>query len=911
MTPASPPRATYRLQFMPSFGFDQAAAIVPYLKELGISHLYASPFLRARAGSQHGYDIVDFNALNPELGGEPAFRRLVDALTRAELGLILDFVPNHMAVHHHDNSWWLDVLEWGPASPHARTFDIDWSAQEGRVLLPILGCGYGQALAQGDIALRYEAQEGSFAAWYFEHRLPIRVHDYVEILRVAVGTSHEPAAQALLKLAAEAQARDPLSRDDAQNLKAALRSIDGGAQLIEAGLKACQTGSAGAAMLHCLLERQHYRPAHWSLAQTDLNYRRFFDISSLAGLCVENPETFAAMHTLVARLIADGSLQGLRLDHIDGLSNPAQYCERLQKLVHAQHRGTAPFYVVMEKILAEGEPAPPFAGVAGTTGYEWLNVISHLLVDPRGLPILDRTWRDFSSIRSDFDDILRAAKHHVLENILASEFDALVRLLAHIAGGDSRTRDFPAHQLGSALALFVSAFPVYRTYVTTSGPSGRDRAVIEAAIAAARAQWKGPQADIFDFLRDVLTFDLVTRGGSHHAAQVHRFATRLQQLTGPMMAKSLEDTALYRDHRLLALNEVGGRPDAPALSIEAFHARMQERATAAPFGLTATATHDTKRGEDARARLIALSELAPDWTRLVRIWRGDNAPLARSRGASRIPSAAHEYMLYQAMLGAWPLGGLSADFVERISAYALKAAREGKEQTNWVARDEEYENGLADFIRHILDPTVSPVFLESFSDFAQRLALMGALNSLLQVTLKATMPGIPDFYQGTEFWDFSLVDPDNRRPVDFAARAQALPETRPDSLALVRSWPDGRIKLALTAALLAARRAYASVFSGKYQPLEVAGRHREEIVAFARCNGADAVLVVAARAFGRASQYGRCWPPHDAWDSTVSFGGFSPVRHLLTDQPAPQGSRLAIRDLFDVLPIALLQAERA
>jgi len=667
--PPSPPLATYRLQLTPAFGFDQAAAIVPYLKALGVSHLYASPFLKARAGSQHGYDIVDFNALNPELGGERAFRRLVDALAEADLGLILDFVPNHMAVHHHDNAWWLDVLEWGADSPYAAFFDIDWQAQDGRVLLPILGCSYGQALAQGDIVLRYDAQDGAFAAWYFDHRLPIRVADYAEILRAATATSNEPAAQAIIKLAGEAQRRDPLGRDQAANLKAALSAIDGGAQLIEAGLQACQAGSAGAAMLHGLLERQHYRPAHWSLGQTDLNYRRFFDISSLAGLCVEHPDTFTTMHGLVARLIADGSLQGLRLDHIDGLSEPAQYCERLQALIRAQHPGATPFTVVMEKILADGEPAPAFAGVAGTTGYEWLTVISRLLVEPRGLPILDWTWRDFSGVRLDFDEILRAAKRHVLENILASEFDALGRLLADIAAGDSGTRDFSAHRLRSALASFVYAFPVYRTYATPCGPSARDRVIIEGAIAAARAQWKGPQTDIFDFLRDALTLDLVTRGAGHpDPAQVHRFATRLQQFTGPMMAKSLEDTALYRDHRLLALNEVGGRADAGALSIDEFHARMQARAAAAPHGLTATATHDTKRGEDARARLLALSELAQDWTRSITTWREHNAHLVRWQDASRIPSAAHEYMLYQAMLGAWPLGGPAKDFVARILA---------------------------------------------------------------------------------------------------------------------------------------------------------------------------------------------------------------------------------------------------
>jgi (1->4)-alpha-D-glucan 1-alpha-D-glucosylmutase len=908
MMPPHLPRATYRLQLTPSFGFDQAAAIVPYLKALGISHLYASPFLKARAGSLHGYDVVDFNALNPELGGEKAFRRLVHALAGAELGLILDFVPNHVAVHHHDNACWLDVLEWGPASPHARAFDIDWKAQDGRVLLPILGCAYGQALAQGDIALRYDRREGGFAAWYFDHKLPIRPRDYGAILHevVAPVQSTAPAARALSDLAARFDGK--LGRGDAQNFKAELGSIDGGAQLIEARLETLQATSAWPTRLHCLLERQLYRLAHWSLAQSDLNYRRFFDISSLAGLRVEEPATFEALHKLVGRLIADGSLQGLRLDHIDGLADPAQYCQQLHDLARARQ---PEFYLVMEKILAEGEAVPRFPGVSGTTGYEWLNLISCLLLDRRGLAVLDQTWRDFSGVCAEFEDILRAAKRHVLEHVLASEFGALVRLLTRIAAGHYGTRDFSAAQISTALALVVIEFPIYRTYVTASGPSAQDRAIIAQAIEAARAQWSPPQANIFDFLRDALTLDLVARAIPRHSrARVCRFAARLQQLTGPLMAKSLEDTALYRHHRLLALNEVGGSPQADELSIEEFHRRMQARSAAWPHGLTATATHDTKRGEDARARLAALSEVAQDWTKSVRAWQQHNAHLVRSRGASRIPSAAHEYMLYQAMLGAWPLTAPGGDFVERIEAYALKAAREGKEQTSWLAPDRDYESGLADFVRAILDPAVSPAFLESFSAFAQRLALMGALNSLLQVTLKATMPGIPDFYQGTEFWDLSLVDPDNRRPVDFAPRAQALRAAGPDWLAFARNWRDGGIKLALTAGLLAARRAHPNVFVGEYRPLEVAGRHREEIVAFARCDGTDAVLVVAARLFGRSSQHGRCWPPQDAWDAVVSLGGFSPARNLLTDQPTPRGSKLAVRDLFDVLPIALLQAER-
>jgi (1->4)-alpha-D-glucan 1-alpha-D-glucosylmutase len=917
--PHAVPIATYRLQLTANFGFDDAAGIVLYLKSLGISHLYASPFLKARAGSTHGYDIVDHNALNPELGGEDAFDRLSHALSDAGMGLILDFVPNHMAVHYADNAWWLDVLEWGPKSPYAAFFDIEWNTLPGHphggVLLPILGSSYGEALEKGDIELRYDPGEGSFSAWYFEHRLPISPNRYGEILTKVVATAaaeDEAAGRQLLELAGRYRGPRNPPRDQAPAFKAELAAVEGGQAVIERGLKAYRpkTQEPGAVLaLHHLLERQHYRPAYWRLAGTEINYRRFFDINGLAGLRVEDMRAFDATHKLLSRLIADGRLQGLRLDHIDGLRDPQQYLRRLQALIRTAQPSQRTFYTVVEKILAEGERLPRLPGIAGTTGYEWLNDISRLLLDERGGAALDRCWRDVSGDTRSFEAVLIEAKRRVLENILASEFTVLTRLLARIAAGHYTTRDYTAERLRAAFESFVLHFPVYRTYITAAGPSAADRAIIESTIAKAREKWFGSDRDIFDFLRDTLTLDLVAPGRAGHSiARARRFAFKAQQFTGPMMAKSMEDTAFYRYHRLLALNEVGGDPTAPALSVAQFHERMTARAATWPHSLTATATHDTKRGEDARMRILCLSELADKWSEGVKHWRNLNA----NAGSSR-PTAAHEYMLYQALLGAWPLEGTDDTFTERMQAYAVKATREGKEQTSWLAPNEDYESTLKNFLERILDHRHSKDFIDSFGDFACRAALMGALNSLSQVALKVTMPGVPDFYQGTELWDLSLVDPDNRRPVDFAARAAACDSTAtsPDWPMLARNWPDGRVKLALTHRLLAFRQRFERVFSqGVYRPLEVVGSHAPEIVAFARSVGRESVIIVTGRLFGRATENGRRWPASGDWKDTALLAeGYSSIATILPREKRIPTSRLLISDLFEDIPVALLQAE--
>ncbi|MGY4231437.1 (1-_4)-alpha-D-glucan 1-alpha-D-glucosylmutase [Bradyrhizobium sp. USDA 4449] len=911
--PSAIPLATYRLQLTADFDFDKAAAVVPYLKALGITHLYASPLMKARKGSTHGYDTVDHSQFNPELGGEAGFARLSEALAQHDLGLIIDFVPNHVGVHFADNPWWLDVLEWGQASPHAASFDIDWDQlafrARGGVLLPILGSSYGEALERGEIELRYDPDEGSLSAWYFEHRLPIAPERYGEILRMIVkeaDAADTVAGKRLLSLAAHYTGLRRPNRKEAPAFKSELKEIAGSADIITHGLaayRAAKDRPAQTLALHHLLERQHYKLGHWRLASSDINYRRFFDVNGLAGLRVEDASTFAATHRLVKQLVAEGKLQGIRLDHIDGLRDPAQYCQRLRRLVRDAQGNTKPFYTVIEKILCEHEKLPHFAGVQGTTGYEWMNAITQVLVDAKGLEALDETWRQISNRSPQLGPYVKEAKRRVLETLLTSEFTVLTRLLARIANGHYSTRDFSADSLRQALELYVLHFPVYRTYLTHSGPTVLDRKLIDDTIERARAEWFAADEGIFEFLHDALTMDLLKPGRPPHSApRVRRFALKVQQFTGPVMAKSLEDTAFYQFHRLLALNEVGGDPASKGLAIPAFHAAMRARAKEWPQGMTATATHDTKRGEDARARIAALSEIPGEWTSAVARWKVLNASHLALNGNLRAPSTTFEYMLYQTLLGAWPLQGPNASFVERIQAYALKAAREGKEETSWLNPHEAYENGVKSFIEKILDPALSGEFLDALQTLGRRVAQLGALNSLSQLTLKATLPGVPDFYQGTEYWDLSLVDPDNRRPVDFVARSAALTSLdAPDWNRLIKSWPDGELKLAWTRHLLKLRNARADVFAqGDYQPLEVRGAHAGHVIAFARQHGRDAVIVVVGRQFAPFTQAGREWPAFDSFDATVDISGYQ--------APGLAGNELPVAQVFRDLPAGIIEA---
>jgi (1->4)-alpha-D-glucan 1-alpha-D-glucosylmutase len=725
------------------------------------------------------------------------------------------------------------------------------------------------------------------------------------------GAENRPAGQQLLHLASRYTGLRHPNRKEAPAFKAELRSITGAAEIVARGLDAYRAGldrPTQILALHHLLERQHYKLGHWRLASSDINYRRFFDVNTLAGLRVEDAGTFNAIHGLVKRLIAEGKLQGLRFDHIDGLRDPVQYFRRLRRLIgKAQGKRAKPLYMVIEKILGEHEKLRTFTGVHGTTGYEWLNTITRALIDGNGLEPLDEVWRQISNSSPRLDPVVEQAKRRVLDTLLTSEFTVLTRLLARIASGHYSTRDYSADSLRQALQLYILHFPVYRTYLTSSGPTAHDRALISRTIESARSDWFAADEGIFNFLREALTMDLIKPGrATHSAPRVRHFALKLQQFTGPIMAKSLEDTAFYRYHRLLALNEVGGNPASPALSVDAFHETMKVRNKEWPHGMTATATHDTKRGEDARARLTALAEIPGEWTSAVARWKVLNAPHLVIEDGMRAPSAAFEYMLYQALLGALPPVQSDNSFLERMQAYALKAAREGKQETSWLNPNQPYEAGLRTFLARILDRSISADFLDSLEALSRRVSLLGALNSLSQITLKATMPGVPDFYQGTEFWDLSLVDPDNRRPVDFAERAAVLSAMQtPDWEKLLHSWADGHVKLAWTRHLLKLRTELPEVFAhGDYQRLEVSGPHRDHIIAFARRRGRDAAIVAVAKSMAPFSQGGRIWPRREAFDAALDLDGYS----VESSHLKARTSKVDIAALFQHVPAVVMKA---
>ena len=848
--PPDLPRATARLQLHKDFRFADATAAIPYLAGLGASHVYASPFLKARPGSTHGYDIVDHSQLNPEIGDEADFERFIAALHEHGMGLLLDFVPNHMGVGGADNPWSLDVLEWGVASPYARYFDIDWQPPDpdlaGKVLLPFLGDQYGKVLEAGELQLRFDRAEGSFSVWYHQHRLPIAPRDYPRILRHA----QAPLDDLIAGFAEVRGARRVPERRQAARA-AAVRLKERLATLPEEQQKAIE---AAAAMdvrgLHDLLERQSYRLAYWRVASQEINYRRFVDINDLAGLRIEEPKLFEDAHRFVLRLLSEGRLQGLRLDHIDGLFDPAGYCAQLQEAAAAAAPGR-PFWLLVEKILAPHERLPSDWKVDGTTGYEAMNLLNGLFVEPGAREPLDAFYRRFVGVDADFPEIALQAKRQILRQNLASEVNVLAGLLHRIARQSWRTRDFTFADLRVALIEVVARFPVYRTYVGPRGAGVEDRRYIDWAATQARKAAAEPDQPIYEFLHAAMTTDLrrESRRG-YQRADILSFAGKFQQVTGPAMAKSFEDTALYRYFRLISLNEVGGEPERFGASPAAFHHLNRERLREHPLSMIATATHDHKRGEDARMRIDVLSEMPDAWTARVERWAALNERRKRDVGGAPAPGRNFEYLVYQAMIGAWPLEietvphpGL-ADFSKRLQAYLIKAAREAKLRTAWTAPDAEYEAALTGFAAAILDPDRARAFLDDFLDFHRAVAAAGALNGLSQTLLKLTMPGVPDIYQGCEFWDLSLVDPDNRRPVDFAARRRALAEEAAPAQ-LLAQWRDGRIKQFVIARTLELRRRRPELFAhGDYLPVAT---QDERVVAFIRRAGDAACLVAAPR----------------------------------------------------------------
>ncbi len=593
-----------------------------------------------------------------------------------------------------------------------------------------------------------------------------------------------------------------------------------------------------------------------------------------------------------------------------GLYDPEQYCARLQRLVNTARGAAAagPFYTVVEKILAPDEPLPKLPGVAGTTGYDVLNLISRVLVKNEGLPVLEHFWQTAAAPSRNFAQIVDESKARIIETTMSSEFTVLSRLLARIAAGHWPSRDYTLDRLRMALELFIRSFPVYRTYIAGNSVSANDRALIARAIDASREGWYGSDIGVFDFLREALTLDLVgpARAG-YSGARVKHFVGKTQQFTGPVTAKAVEDTAFYRYHRLLALNEVGNDPSLPALSVAEFHSEMATRSRSVPHAMTATATHDTKRGEDARMRIAALSELPEDWSAAVRRWIELNSRLIAG-GKQRSPSRAHEYMLYQALIGAWPPGGVADDFVERIQAYAIKAAREGKQDTSWFSPNEDYENGLTQFIARLLDRGKSAAFIDDFAAFARRTSLLGALNGLSQLVLKATIPGVPDFYQGTELWDLALVDPDNRRPVDFARRKELLDKAAGNLNSDPTDWSSGYLKLALTHRLLQLRSEHPALFAdGRYEPIATDGPHGDHVVAFARILRRDAIVVAVGRHFAPLTGGGEHWLQPDAIEATLQLESCRVEYDILKQAAVTSASVMPVSAAFGELPVAILR----
>lgn len=867
-------RATARLQFHKDFGFDAAVNTVDYFAALGISHLYASPIFTAQPGSTHGYDVTDPCCINPELGGEAGLRRLVARLHAAGMGLIIDIVPNHMGIAGGHNPWWQHVLEWGQASPHADWFDIDWARTDpaicGKVLLPFLGDQYGTILAAGEIVLRLDATTGQIFAGYHNNRFPIAVDGYAAILRHA----DSPLLAPVIAAFATAEGSTLAGSATSMALLAQLAATQDGLAAIESALAACNDPK-GAAALHALLEAQHYRLAWWRFGADGLNWRRFFEVTDLAGMRVENPAVFDATHALILRLYAEGLIDGVRVDHVDGLADPSGYCQQLRARLAAcagsRPQGDAgPAIILVEKILADAEQLRSDWQVDGTTGYDFMDQVGAFLHAPKGAAELDLAWHDVQPDAIEFAAEVQAARRQLLAHNLATEFDAACQALLDLARATPTTRDHSVAAIRRVFTELLVQFPVYRTYVHDHSRSGVDSAAFAQAMTRARAHVASADMALLAQL-DAWLGGSISDDAALRALQA-RAIRRFQQLTPPLVAKSVEDTAFYRYGRLLSRNQVGSDPGRFALSPAGFHAACAARGAAFPLAMLATATHDHKRGEDVTARLAVLSEVPHAWRACVKRWHAMNA---QHRGSSTAPSPADEAMLYQTLAGIWPIGleahdtGGIAELRDRVGMWQQKALREAKTNTDWVTPNMAYEQACSDFLEAILSTPDHNLFVAELVKWVQDITPPGIVNSLTQTVLRLTSPGVPDLYQGTELWDFSLVDPDNRRPVDFAARKVLLAEL--DSQPVSRTpWQSGARKQRVIRDALRLRQHLPSLFAdGSYLPLEINGPHAESIFAFMRRHEGNDVIVVVAR-LAAALCCGKASPAIDAstWSGT-------------------------------------------
>jgi (1->4)-alpha-D-glucan 1-alpha-D-glucosylmutase len=990
------PRATYRVQFGKSFTFRQSLELVPYWDELGISDLYASPFFKPCDVEGAGYDVCDHSRFNPAIGTREGFEVLSASLREHSMGLLLDVVPNHMGISG-GNPWWMDILENGPSSPYSCFFDIDLQPVKpeltNKVLLPILEDQYGKVLEDGKFELRLE--EGAFSIYYYDHRLPLAPRTYSQVLGVALETlvqtlakenEHLQEFQSILtalsylpsqteltaeKLEERMREKEVIKRRIAQlcqnsaevktAVDQAIRSING------------RPGDPRSFdLMDQLISAQAYRPAFWRVAADEINYRRFFDINHLAAIRMELPCVFTEAHRMIFDLLEEGKITGLRIDHPDGLWNPTHYFHQLQKSyllrrLHprrdpadrssvsweeevethlgelASRKGAAawPLYVVAEKILAEGEPLPGDWAVYGTTGYDFLNEANGLFVGGANLRAMDRIYTQFTGAQIHFANLVNTWKKMIMLVSLASEVAALSHQLERISEKNRGYRDFTLNSLNFVLREIIAGLPVYRTYLT--GPENipeRDIAYIESAVAEAKRRNPRTAESIFDFVRDTLLLRNLQNFSPEDRQGLIQFVMKFQQITGPVMAKGLEDTAFYIYNRLVSLNEVGGHPGQFGVSPEDFHRRNQERRQCWPHTLLATSTHDTKRSEDVRARIDVLSEMPGEWRAAVNRWSRWNAPKKTPVDGQPAPDRNDEYLLYQTLVGGWPVerpeDPLAFDseeftqFRERIAAYMRKATLEAKVHTSWINPNEEYDEAVKNFVLKLLDPRGKNRFLSDVQAFQRRVAFFGRWNSLSQVLLKLTCPGVPDLYQGTELWDLSLVDPDNRRPVDYPKRRAVLAElkerveaSRGDLLPLSRelletNW-DGRIKLYLTYRALQARRRAPKIFSeGSYLPLEGEGEKKDHLCAFARTSNENSFVVGVPRLVVGLLE-GREEPPlgESAWkDTWLRVPGEwvgRKYRNLFTGEKVgvwrgERGAGFPLGGLFRNFPVALLES---
>ncbi len=860
MSDSKIPIATYRFQLTGTLGFARARELVPYLAALGIDTLYASPILVARRDSTANYDVCDPRFLDPRLGSDEDFDALAAALREREMGMVVDIVPNHMAAST-ENPWWREVLAHGPDSAAARIFDIDWDAWPAaagaapKLLLPILGGPYAEVLARGELTIA--DSEGGLAARYFDTFLPL-----------APGSC--PAEHG----------DDP-------------------------------------AAIHEILEAQHYRLGFWRSGARRINYRRFFDISELAGTRVEDGDVFAALHEKTLALVSRGAITGLRVDHIDGLRDPTQYLQRLERAASDAADGRKP-YIVVEKILSHDETMPADWPIQGTTGYEFVRALNGVFVDADGLAELERIYEKFLGFAQPFEDRLYQQKKRVIRDLFPNEIHRRSAELRRLALADLHARDLYDYDLDAALVEVAACFPVYRSYAGTTA-SEQDRRWNDSAVAAAQERAPHVAAGAFDFLRRVLSMEGFEQAPADMRQPWADFVCRWQQLTGPIVAKGLEDTALYQDFRLLSLNSVGGEPDAgrELMQVEAFHRHNQYYCQHWPHSMISTSTHDSKRSEDVRARLHVLSDMPVAWSRALSRWAGQNGRHKQMVAGRAVPSRNVEVLIYQTMLGAWPLDQSEVGaFIERLEAYLIKASREAKLETSWLDTNEEYEGALIGFVRAITDDAE---LMRDFASLQQRIAFYGAINGLSQVILKATSPGVPDFYQGTELWTFTLVDPDNRRAVDFDRRQRLLQEL--NGLAerdpvttcreLLRTWQDGRIKLFVTQRALAARGRHSALFTkGDYLPLRATGERADDVCVFARRHEASWTITAVPMRVGKLGAAG-AWPTGKrCWKNTIlEIPAEAPKRwrNAFTGELIDASGELRAAEVFKTLPIALLE----